>query len=75
MATLSKLFKTCSFDRFLPFVHLPPVEDTMAIFRLKWTALPRDRTTSASILILAILSGKSFFVTLKIEIYLENRGS
>lgn len=54
-----KLFFYLYIDRFLPFVHLPPVEDTMAISRLKWTVQPGYRTTSALILILDILSGKS----------------
>ena len=46
------------FPRFLPSVLLQHVEDTMGISRLKWTVQAGGRVTSASTLILDILSGK-----------------
>lgn len=46
------------FHRFLPSVLLQHVEDTMVISRLKWTVQTDGRVTSASTLILDILSGK-----------------
>ena len=44
--------------RFLPFVPLQHVGDTVVSCRLKWTVWTEGRATSSSLFILPILSGK-----------------